>query len=25
MVIICKGLRFVQGVNYLKTIFNSCG
>jgi hypothetical protein len=25
MVIICKGLRFVQGVNYLKTIFNNCG
>jgi hypothetical protein len=25
MVIICKGLRFVQGVNYLKTILNNCG
>jgi hypothetical protein len=25
MVIICKGLRFVQGVKYLKTILNNCG
>jgi hypothetical protein len=25
MVIICKGLRFVEGVKYLKTILNNCG
>jgi hypothetical protein len=25
MVIICKRLRFVEGVKYLKTILNNCG
>jgi hypothetical protein len=25
MVIICKGLKFVEGVKYLKTILNNCG
>ena len=25
MVIVCKGLRFVEGVKYLKTILNNCG